>query len=59
MMNSDETKIAFDGPEGLKALEIIKRIGESGQASVDVSTSPLGGRRAAIHSGLAGGWPPV
>jgi len=37
MMNSDESKIAFDGPEGLKALEIIKRIGESGQASVDMS----------------------
>ncbi|WP_342734145.1 extracellular solute-binding protein [Bradyrhizobium sp. B117] len=37
MMNSDESRIAFDGPEGLKALEIIKRIGESGQASVDMS----------------------
>lgn len=33
MMNSDESKIAFDGPEGLKALEIIKRIGESGRFS--------------------------
>lgn len=37
MMNADESNIAFDGPEGLKALQIIKRIGEAGQAGVDMS----------------------
>lgn len=35
MMNEDETDIAFDSPEGLKALQILKRHGDAGQ--IDMS----------------------
>ncbi|MDE4615960.1 ABC transporter substrate-binding protein [Sinorhizobium meliloti] len=51
MMNADETKVTFDGPEGLKALEIIKAIGESGQAAVDMSKDQA---RAAFAAGKVG-----
>ncbi|MGY3131170.1 multiple sugar transport system substrate-binding protein [Bradyrhizobium sp. USDA 4501] len=51
MMNSDESKITFDGPEGLKALEIIKRIGQSGQAAVDMSKDQA---RALFAAGKVG-----
>ncbi|MGZ9722730.1 extracellular solute-binding protein [Rhizobium miluonense] len=37
LMKADESDIAFDGPEGLKALEIIAEIGKVGQASSDMS----------------------
>lgn len=37
MMDADETRLDFDGPEGLKALKLIKQIGESGQAANDMS----------------------
>lgn len=30
LMNEDDTKIQFDGPEGRRALEIIRRFGETG-----------------------------
>jgi multiple sugar transport system substrate-binding protein len=39
MMNPDERTIAFDGPEGLFALELIRRIGETGP--VDMSQEQM------------------
>lgn len=36
MMTADEKKVSFDGPEGLKALQILKSFGEAGQATVDM-----------------------
>jgi multiple sugar transport system substrate-binding protein len=37
MMSTDERKVAFDGPEGLKALRILEAFGRAGQAEVDMS----------------------
>ncbi|GLS33080.1 multiple sugar transport system substrate-binding protein [Mesorhizobium albiziae] len=36
MMTADEGKVGFDGPEGLKALQILKSFGEIGQSAVDM-----------------------
>lgn len=38
MMTADRKKISFDGPEGLEALKIIRRFGETGQSKIDMST---------------------
>lgn len=37
MMNEDETEIAFNGPEGLRALTIIRGFGKAGQARADMA----------------------
>lgn len=37
MMSADEKRIAFNGPEGLRALEILRAFGEAGQAKVDMT----------------------
>lgn len=39
MMNDDETAVAFGGPEGLRALEILRAFGEAGQAKVDMTSA--------------------
>ncbi|RWQ22717.1 extracellular solute-binding protein [Mesorhizobium sp.] len=36
MMNADGTDVGFAGPEGLKAMQILKAFGEAGQAKVDM-----------------------
>jgi multiple sugar transport system substrate-binding protein len=36
MMNAAETEIGFGGPEGLKALQILKAFGEAGQSKFDM-----------------------
>ncbi|MGX9147695.1 extracellular solute-binding protein [Mesorhizobium sp. 128a] len=36
MMTPDEKKVAFDGPLGLKAMQLLKAFGEAGQAQVDM-----------------------
>ncbi|RVP44871.1 extracellular solute-binding protein [Sinorhizobium medicae] len=51
MMNADETKIDFDSPEGLKALNIIRKIGGSGQAAHQMSQDQA---RAAFAAGKVG-----
>lgn len=37
MMAPDETEVAFDGPEGMQALELVAEIGRLGQAEADMS----------------------
>ncbi|MFD2053687.1 extracellular solute-binding protein [Mesorhizobium calcicola] len=36
MMTPDEKKVAFDGAQGLKAMQLLKAFGEAGQAEVDM-----------------------
>jgi len=36
MMNAEETEIGFGGPEGLKALQILKAFGAAGQSGLDM-----------------------
>ena len=36
MMNAAETEIGFGGPEGLRALQVLKAFGEAGQSAVDM-----------------------
>jgi multiple sugar transport system substrate-binding protein len=37
VLSPDEKNVAFDGPEGLKALQILRGFGESGQGRADLS----------------------
>ncbi|MCG7505341.1 ABC transporter substrate-binding protein [Mesorhizobium retamae] len=37
MMSADERRIAFDGPDGLRALQLLKAFGAAGQGQVDMT----------------------
>jgi multiple sugar transport system substrate-binding protein len=37
MMDADERRIAFDGPEGLQALELLQTFGAAGQSKADMT----------------------
>ncbi|MDE1992211.1 MAG: ABC transporter substrate-binding protein [Rhizobiaceae bacterium] len=51
MMSADERKVGFSGPEGLKAMQLLKSFGQAGQAKVDMSRDQV---RALFASGKLG-----
>jgi multiple sugar transport system substrate-binding protein len=50
-MSADETRVGFDSPRGLQALQVLQRFGEAGQASADMSRRQA---RRAFASGRIG-----
>lgn len=52
MMTADERRIAFNGPEGLRALELVRAFGEAGQAQMDMSTEQAAQLFAAGKMGI-------
>lgn len=51
MLSADERKVGFGGPEGLKAMQLLKAFGQAGQSKVDMPRDQV---RALFASGKLG-----